>query len=70
VVAIHADTAFGTLGARVDPGATGSLWDLETTFQTQLLPACARCSPAGCAVALRASVYRYLAEDGAVIGSA
>jgi MinD-like ATPase involved in chromosome partitioning or flagellar assembly len=26
VVAIHADTAFGTLGARVDPRATGSLW--------------------------------------------
>jgi MinD-like ATPase involved in chromosome partitioning or flagellar assembly len=28
VVAIHADTAFGPLGARVDPRATGSLWDL------------------------------------------
>ena len=28
VVAIHADTAFGTLGARVGPRATGSLWDL------------------------------------------
>jgi hypothetical protein len=28
VVAIHADTAFGTLGARVDPRAAGSLWDL------------------------------------------
>jgi MinD-like ATPase involved in chromosome partitioning or flagellar assembly len=28
VAAIHADTAFGTFGARVDPRATGSLWDL------------------------------------------
>ena len=28
VVAIHADTAFGTLGARVDPHASGSYWDL------------------------------------------
>ena len=28
VVAIDADTAFGKLGARVDPHATGSYWDL------------------------------------------
>jgi hypothetical protein len=28
VVAIDADTAFGELGARVDPHATGSYWDL------------------------------------------
>jgi hypothetical protein len=28
VVAVDADTAFGTLGARVDPHATGPLWDL------------------------------------------
>ena len=28
VVAIDADTAFGRLGARVDPHATGSYWDL------------------------------------------
>jgi hypothetical protein len=28
VVAIDADTAFGTLSARVDPRAAGSLWDL------------------------------------------
>ncbi len=28
VVAIHADTAFGTLGARVDPRAPASYWDL------------------------------------------
>ena len=28
VVAIHPDTASGTLGARVNPCAAGSLWDL------------------------------------------
>jgi MinD-like ATPase involved in chromosome partitioning or flagellar assembly len=28
VVAIDADTAFGKLGARVDPGAAGSYWEL------------------------------------------
>jgi MinD-like ATPase involved in chromosome partitioning or flagellar assembly len=30
VVAIDADTAFGKLGARVDPGAQGSYWELNT----------------------------------------
>ena len=43
VVAIHADTAFGTLGARVDPRATGSLWDLAgpPTSTSTPSPTCA-----------------------------
>ena len=43
VVAIDADTAFGTLGARVDPHATGSYWDLagSPTSTSTPSPMCA-----------------------------
>ena len=43
VVAIDADTAFGTLGARVDPHATGSYWDLAgpPTSTSTPSPTCA-----------------------------
>src|SRR5258707_15170777 len=43
VVAAAADTAFGKLGARVDPRATGSLWDLAgpPTSTSTPSPTCA-----------------------------
>src|SRR5258705_11940909 len=44
VVAIDADTSFGKLGARVDPHATGSYWDLagSPTSTSKPWPTCAR----------------------------
>ena len=44
VVAIHADTAFGTLGARVDLSTTGSYWDRAgpPTSTSTPSPTCAR----------------------------
>ena len=44
VVAIDADTAFGKLGARVDPHATGSYWDLAgpPTSTSTPSPTCAK----------------------------
>src|SRR5258705_13541430 len=43
VVAIDADTAFGKLGSRVDPHATGSYWDLagSPTSTSTPSPTCA-----------------------------
>ena len=43
VVAVDADTAFGKLGARVDPRAGGSLWDLAgpPTSTSTPSPTCA-----------------------------
>ncbi len=35
VVAIDADTAFGRLGSRIDPGSTGSFWELTSDKNLQ-----------------------------------
>ena len=45
VVAIDANTAFGRLGARVDPHATGSYWDLAGSPTNTSTPSQHRVNP-------------------------